>query len=79
MTPTELVACLPLVIVAIAVVAELLVISFHRGERVAFAVALLGLALAIAALGPAAMVAPRQVSALFALDPYALFYIGLVL
>jgi NADH-quinone oxidoreductase subunit N len=79
MTPTELLALLPLVIVAIAVVLELLLISVHRGERAAFGLALFGIALAIAALGPAATVAPQKVSALFALDRYALFYVGLVL
>jgi NADH-quinone oxidoreductase subunit N len=74
-----LVACAPWCVLALAVVVELLLISFHRGERAAAAVALIGLGLAGATLAGADGYAPRAVSSLLLIDRYALFYIGVVL
>ena len=56
----------------------MLVIAFRRNHRLIAILSLLGVALSFAALGPAASVAPRQVTPLFIIDGYALFYMGLI-
>src|SRR5262245_14988751 len=78
MTVDELIALSPLLAIAAASVALLLVIAFHRDARVALVCALTGIALALAMLPVAASKAPRQITPLLILDKYALFYLGLL-
>ncbi|MGE0130561.1 MAG: NADH-quinone oxidoreductase subunit N [Blastocatellales bacterium] len=79
MTADDLIALSPLVIIAAASVALMLVIAFYRNRRAALICALVGIALAFAALPVAATRAPRQITPLLILDQYALFYLGLLL
>jgi NADH-quinone oxidoreductase subunit N len=75
----ELVVLSPLLLVALAAVADLVLISFWRSERAAAIVAFVGLLLAFAALPVAASYVPRSASSLLVVDRYALFFIGLIL
>src|SRR5262245_54107727 len=78
MTIDDLIALSPLSAIAAAAVALMLVIAFYRDARAALVCALIGIALAFAALPVAASRAPRQVTPLLILDQYALFYLGLL-
>jgi len=79
MTAPQLIACAPLIVIALAAVVELLLISFHSGERAAAIVAAVGLLLAGASFAAAYAYVPTTITALLVVDRYALFYIGLVL
>jgi NADH-quinone oxidoreductase subunit N len=78
MTIDDLVALSPLLAIAAASVALMLVIAFYRDARAALVCALAGIALAFAMLPVAASKAPRQITPLLILDQYALFYLGLL-
>jgi NADH-quinone oxidoreductase subunit N len=78
MTIDDLVALSPLLAIAAASVALMLVIAFHRDARAALVCALAGIALSFAMLPVAASKAPRQITQLLILDQYALFYLGLL-
>jgi NADH-quinone oxidoreductase subunit N len=78
MTIDDLIALSPLIAIAAASVALMLVIAFYRGARVALVCALIGIALAFAMLPVAASRAPRLITPLLVLDRYALFYLGLL-
>lgn len=78
MTIDDLVALSPLLAIAAASVALMLVIAFYRNARAALVCALAGIALAFAMLPVAASKAPRQITQLLILDQYALFYLGLL-
>src|SRR5262245_3029580 len=79
MTIDDLIALSPLLTIAAASVALMLVIAFYRDARVALVCALIGIALALAMLPVALSRAPRQITPLLILDQYALFYLGLLL
>ncbi|HEX5453158.1 MAG TPA: NADH-quinone oxidoreductase subunit N [Stellaceae bacterium] len=79
MNGTDLIAILPFLVLAAAVVIVMLAIAVRRRHDLTFGLALAGAVLSLAALGPAAGVAPRHVTPLFIIDGYALFYIGLIL
>jgi len=78
MTNEDLIALSPLLTIAAASVALMLVIAFHRDARVALLCSLAGIALAFAMLPVASSRAPRQITPLLILDKYALFYLGLL-
>lgn len=78
MTIDDLIALSPLLAIAAAPVALMLVIAFYRDARVALVCALIGIGLALALLPVAASRAPRQITPLLILDQYALFYLGLL-
>jgi NADH-quinone oxidoreductase subunit N len=78
MNGADLVAILPFLVMAGTAVAVMLVIAFHRNHRLTAIASLLGITLSFASVWPAAVVAPRQVTPLFVVDGYALFYIGLL-
>ncbi|HEY9435694.1 MAG TPA: NADH-quinone oxidoreductase subunit N [Blastocatellia bacterium] len=78
MTIDDLVALSPLLAIAAASVALMLVIAFYRDARAALVCALAGIALSFAMLPVAASKAPRQITQLLILDQYALFYLGLL-
>lgn len=79
MNSQQLLACSPLVAIALAAVVALLLVGFHRGERAAAAVAAIGLVLAGALLAAANARGSTAITTLLVVDRYALFYIGLVL
>jgi NADH-quinone oxidoreductase subunit N len=78
MTIDDLIALSPMIAIAAAAVAIMLVIAFYREPRGALVCALIGIALAFAMLPVAASRAPRQITPLLILDRYALFYLGLL-
>ena len=78
MTVDDLIALSPLLAIAAASVALMLVIAFYRDARAALVCALAGIALSFAMLPVAASKAPRQITQLLILDQYALFYLGLL-
>lgn len=78
MSAQNVVALLPLIVLAATVIAVMVVAAFTRNTIVSLVLTLLGLAGTIGVLPVAASSNARQVTALLVLDNYALFYIGLV-
>jgi NADH-quinone oxidoreductase subunit N len=78
-TLTDFRALLPLIVLALTTLGVLLAIAFHRRHGLAAGLAGAGMLLALATLPLAAGVAPRPVTALAAVDGYALLLMGLVL
>jgi NADH-quinone oxidoreductase subunit N len=76
---TDLVAILPLLVVAAASVVVMLHATRGGQHSAAAGWTVLGLAIALATLPLASAVSPRQVTPLLRLDRYALFYLGLIL
>src|SRR5665213_2996834 len=78
MNGSGVIAILPLIVLGGTVTTVMLAIAFCRNHRLTALLSLLGLVLSLIAIGPASAVAPRQVTPLFAIDRYALFYMGLI-
>ena len=78
MNGTDLIAILPFLVVGGTVTIVMLGIAFYRNHRLTAFLSLLGLTLSLLAIGPASYAAPRQVTPLFVIDGYALFYMGLI-
>ena len=78
MTSSDLLAILPLVILAATAVALLLLIAFFRHHRLAAGLALFGLAAAFVALLALPPGLPRAVTPLLVWDSYAAFFTGLI-
>ncbi|WP_028989234.1 NADH-quinone oxidoreductase subunit N [Thermithiobacillus tepidarius DSM 3134] len=78
MSAAALLALLPILVLAAAVVGVMLLVAFYRRHHLATGASLAGLGLALAALPLAARAGPQQVTPLLVIDPYALFYMGLV-
>lgn len=79
MNGTDFVAILPLIIPGAASVVVMLAVVVKRAHKAALVLTMLGLAAGLIATWFAAGVAPRQVTPLIVIDPYALFYTGLIL
>jgi NADH-quinone oxidoreductase subunit N len=79
MESIDILALLPLIVLAAAVVIIMLVIAFYRNHRLTLWLSLIGLAASFATLPVAASYAPRQVTELLVVDGYAIYYIGLML
>jgi NADH-quinone oxidoreductase subunit N len=77
-THADLLALLPLLVLGAAIVVVMLAAAFSRHARTPMLLALLGLALALAALPLAQQAAPRQVTPLLMIDGFALYCMGLV-
>ena len=77
MSGADLVALLPLVVMGAVVLAVTLAAALFRRPQPGLGLA--GSVLALAALAPATLAAPRQVTALFVVDGTALLFMGLVL
>jgi NADH-quinone oxidoreductase subunit N len=76
MTVTDLLALLPLILVSATSIVVMLAAAVHRNHALALGVTLAGLAAAFCSLF---FIHPRQVTALLVMDPYALFFFGLIL
>ena len=76
MTAVDLLALLPLLMVAVTAVVVLGAVAAGRNHAVAFGLTLAGLA---AAFGSIFFVPMRQLTALLVIDRYALFFFGLIL
>jgi NADH-quinone oxidoreductase subunit N len=79
MNVRDITAVMPLLILAAAPAAIMLVIAVRRSHILTFALSTGAVVAALASLSPAAALAPRPVSALLIIDAYALFFAGLVL
>lgn len=79
MSAPDVIALLPLVIVAATTVIAMLLIAFYRHHRATAGVAVAGLLLALASLVFAPPHIPRVVTPLLVVDGYALFFLGLLL
>ncbi len=79
MHPIDLVALQPLIVLAVTLVAIMVQIAFSRRHRATAMLALAGLAVAFATLPMAARNTADEVTALLIVDPYGLFFIGLIL
>jgi NADH-quinone oxidoreductase subunit N len=78
MSSSDLIALLPLEVLAFAAVLAMLAIAWRRSHRTTASLALVGLAGTFASLFAAAPLSPRIVTALIVIDTYALFFIGLI-
>ena len=74
----DLIALLPLIVLGGTVTIVMLAIAFCRNHRLTALLSVLGLVLCLIAIWPASTVAARQVTPLFVIDRYALFYMGLI-
>src|SRR5499426_461838 len=79
MNAADIVALLPLLVIAGTSVVVMFGIAFKRNHALAFGLTLLGLTAAFVSIYPAASIAPRQVTSLLLVDRYALFYMGLII
>ena len=78
MTPADLMALLPLIILAVTPAVVLLAIAFLRNHLLTLLLTLLGLLLAFGALFVSWSGGPQNVTPLLVVDGYALFYVGLL-
>jgi NADH-quinone oxidoreductase subunit N len=78
MSVADLTAVLPFIILGGTVIIVILVIAFYRNHRLTALLSMLGLVLCLVAIWQASYVVPRQVTPLFVIDGYALFYMGLI-
>lgn len=79
MTPAQLFAILPLLILGGFAIIVMIAISIRRSHVASLVLTLIGLAAAFASLFWVAPHAPIQVSQLLIIDKYSLFYMGLVI
>ena len=78
MSSRDLLALLPLLLIAASAVVVMLGIAFRRSPALAAGLTLAGLTAAFVSIWAAVPVVPRQVTPLLLVDRYALFYIGLI-
>ena len=74
----DLIALLPLIVLGGAITIVMLAIALYRNHRLTALLSVLGLVLCLIGIWPASTVAARQVTPLFVIDRYALFYMGLI-
>ncbi len=79
MPSSDLIALLPLLVVAGTSVVVMLAIAIHRSHRLTSLLTLIGLACAFASLWVARTLTPTEASPLLEVDSYALFFLGLIL
>jgi NADH-quinone oxidoreductase subunit N len=79
MNSADVLALLPLLLIASTSVIVMLAIAFKRNHALAAGLTLAGLIAAFISIYAAAPLAPRQVTWLLLVDPYALFYMGLTI
>jgi NADH-quinone oxidoreductase subunit N len=72
-------AILPLILLAATPVAVMIATAVRRSHALALVLTLAGLAASFRSLWAAAAVAPRRVTPLLIVDPYGLYYTGLIL
>ncbi|MGA8272169.1 MAG: NADH-quinone oxidoreductase subunit N [Candidatus Sulfotelmatobacter sp.] len=78
MNTADILALLPLLLIAGTAVVVMLGIAFRRNHILAAGLTLAGLTGAFISIFAAAPLAPRQVTSLLLVDRFALFYIGLI-
>ena len=78
MNIADMIALLPLIIIAATSIVIMLVIAFYRDHRLTAILTLAGLFLALVSLPFIASMAPRSITQLLIIDLYALYYMGLI-
>ena len=78
MNPADILALLPLLLIAGTSVVVMLVIAARRSHALTAGLTVVGLTAAFVSIWAAAPLAARQVTTLLLIDRYALFYIGLI-
>lgn len=76
--PTDLVALLPLLVIAFTAIVVMVAISIHRSHALTVAFTVVGLCASFGTLFAAASLVPRKVTELLTIDNTALFYMGLI-
>ena len=79
MNATDILALLPLLLIAATSVAVMLGIAAKRSHALTAALTLTGLTAAFVSIGAAVPLVPRQVTSLLLVDGYALVYMGLII
>jgi NADH-quinone oxidoreductase subunit N len=79
MDAADILALLPLLLIAATSIIVMLGISSKRSHALAMGLTLAGLAAAFISIFAAAPLVPRQVTSLLLVDRYALFYMGLII
>jgi NADH-quinone oxidoreductase subunit N len=79
MNATDILALLPLLLIAATSVVVMLGIAARRSHALTAALTLTGLTAAFVSIGAAVPLVPRQVTSLLLVDGYALFYMGLII
>ena len=79
MSVLDLLAILPIIVIATAAVVLMLVIALHRDYRLSAALALIGVVVTLAVLPVSYQMVPTQATPLLVIDRYAVFYMGLLL
>jgi NADH-quinone oxidoreductase subunit N len=79
MNGTDILALLPLLVIAATSIVVMLGIAVRRSHAVTAALTLAGLAAAFVSIWAAAPLVPSQVTSLLLIDRYALFYMGLII
>ena len=79
MNANDILALLPLLLIAGTSIVVMLGIAVKRSHAVTVALTLAGLAAAFVSISAAAPLAPRHVTSLLLIDRYALFYMGLII
>ena len=79
MTPMQLEALMPLIILSASVVIIMLVIAFHRNHLLTLFLTLTGLGLSFISIPLVAHTLPQQVTSLLVIDSYSEFFIGLII
>jgi NADH-quinone oxidoreductase subunit N len=79
MTTTDLIAILPLLIVAGTTIVVMLAVAIRRSHLLSATITVVGLAAAFLSLWVAGNHGPHQVTPLLVIDRYAVFYFGLIL
>ncbi len=79
MNIADVTALFPLIIITATSVMLMIVIAFSRNHTLTATLTLAGLAIAAGSLTRVACMPPREVTPLFLIDPYALFFMGLIL
>ena len=79
MNATDTLALFPLLLIAGTSIVVMLGIAARRSHALTAGLTITGLAVAFVSIFVAAPTVPRQVGSLLLVDPYALFYVGLII
>jgi NADH-quinone oxidoreductase subunit N len=78
MNRADIIALSPFIVITATSVVLMISIAFYRNHKLTAGFTLTGLALATWSLTRVIYLSPRQVTHLFLVDPYALFFMGLI-
>ena len=79
MSPTDILALLPVLMISATSIIVMLGIAFKRNHALAAGLTLAGMAAALISIYAAAAVVPRQLGSVLLVDHYALYYMALII